>query len=69
MDPIHSPRTINHIAISVPDLETALKWYQEMGFTIIRGPAKLTAADPQIGNALKNIFGPEFKKLRIVWMS
>jgi catechol 2,3-dioxygenase-like lactoylglutathione lyase family enzyme len=70
MDPIHSPKTINHIAISVPDLERALKWYQEvMGFTIIRGPTELTADDTQIGNALENIFGSKLKKLRIVWMS
>src|SRR5206468_8961075 len=70
MDPIHSPKTINHIAISVPDVERALKWYQEvMGFTIIRGPTELAADDTQIGNALQNIFGSKFKKLRIVWMS
>jgi len=70
MDPIHSPKTINHIAISVPDLERALKWYQEvMGFTIIRGPTELAADDTQIGNALENIFGSKFKKLQIVWMS
>jgi len=70
MDPIHTPKTINHIAISVPDVERALKWYQEvMGFTIIRGPTELAADDTQIGNALQNIFGSKFKKLRIVWLS
>ena len=37
MRPIHSPKTINHIAISVPDLEKGMKWYQEvMGFTVVR---------------------------------
>lgn len=70
MDPIHPPKTINHIAISVPDVERALKWYQEvMGFTIIRGPTELATDDTQIGNVLQNIFGSKFKKLRIVWMS
>lgn len=62
--------SINHIAISVPDLEKAINWYQEvMGFTIVRGPAKLTFDDIQVGKALKNIFGSQFKSLRIVWMS
>jgi len=38
MDPIRSSISINHIAISVPDLEKGLKWYQQvMGFTIVRG--------------------------------
>jgi catechol 2,3-dioxygenase-like lactoylglutathione lyase family enzyme len=70
MDPIRSSTSINHIAISVPDLEKGLKWYQEvMGFTIVRGPIELTSDDIHVGKALKNIFGPKFKKLRIVWMS
>ena len=64
------PRPINHIAISVPDLNKALTWYQEvLGFTIVRGPTELTADDPMVGNALQDIFGSQFKKLRIVWLS
>jgi catechol 2,3-dioxygenase-like lactoylglutathione lyase family enzyme len=61
---------INHIAISVPDLERGIKWYQEvMGFTIVRGPTELTSDDIQVGKALTNIFGSQFKSLRIVWMT
>jgi len=64
------PRVINHIAISVPDLDKALTWYQEvLGFTIVRGPTELTADDPNVGNALQDIFGSQFKKLRIVWLA
>jgi catechol 2,3-dioxygenase-like lactoylglutathione lyase family enzyme len=70
MAPIRPSVSINHIAISVPDLEKGLKWYQEvMGFTIVRGPVELTSDDIRVGIALKNIFGSKFKKLRIVWMS
>lgn len=62
--------SINHIAISVPNLEKGIDWYQEvMGFTIVRGPAELTSNDIYIGKALKNIFGSPFKRLRIAWMS
>ena len=62
--------SINHIAISVPELDKALKWYQEvLGFVIVRGPSVLSADDPNVGNALQDIFGLEFKKLRIVWLS
>lgn len=70
MAPIHSSISINHIAISVPDLKKGLKWYQEvMGFTIVRGPVELTSDDIQVGKVLNSIFGSKFKKLRIVWMS
>jgi catechol 2,3-dioxygenase-like lactoylglutathione lyase family enzyme len=70
MAPIPSSISINHIAISVPDVEKGLKWYQEvMGFTIVRGPVELTSDNIQVGKALNNIFGSKFKKLRIVWMS
>ena len=63
------PRAINDIAISVPDLDKALTWYQEvLGLTIIRGPTELTADEPKVGNALQ-VFGSQFKKLRIVWLS
>lgn len=70
MRPIHSPKIINHIAISVPDLEKGMKWYQEvMGFTVVRGPAELDINDTRVGNVLRNIFGSKFRRLRIVWMS
>jgi len=70
MCPIHPPKIINHIAISVPDLEEGMKWYQEvMGFTVVRGPAELDINDTWIGNVLRNIFGSKFRRLRIVWMS
>lgn len=70
MAPIPSSISINHIAISVPDVKKGLKWYQEvMGFTIVRGPVELTSDNIQVGKALNNIFGSKFKKLRIVWMS
>lgn len=70
MDSNHTPVAINHIAISVPDLEKGIHWYQDvMGFIVIRGPTELTSNDIQVGKALQNIFGPQFKRLRIVWMS
>ena len=65
-----SPAPINHIAISVPDLEKGIQWYEQvMGFAVVRGPAELTSNDIQIGKVLQNIFGTRFNRLRIVWMS
>jgi len=70
MDSNHTSVPINHIAISVPDLEKGIDWYQEvMGFIVIRGPAELTSNDIRVGKVLQSIFGPQFKRVRIVWMS
>jgi len=70
MDSDQSTASINHIAISVPNLEKGINWYQEvMGFIVIRGPTELTSSDIQVGKALQNIFGSGFKRLRIAWMS
>ena len=40
------PRTINHIAVSVSNLEKAIKWYQDiLGFTLIKQPIEFVADD------------------------
>lgn len=40
------PKIINHIAISVPDLDQAMKWYKEvLGFTVIKEPVEFVADD------------------------
>lgn len=40
------PKTINHIAVSVTNLDKAVKWYQEVfGFNVINGPVDIVADD------------------------
>ena len=64
------PRAINHIAVSVTDLDKAVKWYQEvLGFTVINGPVEFEADDSVPGMVIKDIHGPNFKKMRTVWLS
>src|ERR671911_2792234 len=64
------PRAINHIAVSVTDLDKAVKWYQEvLGFTVINGPVEFGADDSLLGMVVKDIHGPNFKKMRTVWLS
>ena len=37
----HYPRTLNHVAVSVLDLDKAVKWYTEvLGFNLVRAPWK-----------------------------
>ena len=58
------PKTVNHIAVSVTDLDKAVKWYKEVfGFTVINGPVEFEADNSSLGMAAKDIHGPNFKKI------
>ena len=64
------PKTINHIAVSVTNLDKAVKWYQEVfGFNVINGPVEIVADDSALGMVVKDIHGANFKKMRVVWLS
>jgi catechol 2,3-dioxygenase-like lactoylglutathione lyase family enzyme len=50
------PKTINHIAVSVTNLDKAVKWYQEViGFNVINGPVEIVADDSSLGMVVKDI--------------
>jgi catechol 2,3-dioxygenase-like lactoylglutathione lyase family enzyme len=64
------PKIINHIAVSVSDLDQAIKWYKEvLGFTMIAGPVEFVADDSLIGRAIRDIHGSDLKKMRVAWVS
>jgi catechol 2,3-dioxygenase-like lactoylglutathione lyase family enzyme len=64
------PRIINHVAISVPDLEAAINWYTEvLGFTVVKQAAEFVADDSLKGRAVKDIHGPRLKKMKMAWLS
>jgi catechol 2,3-dioxygenase-like lactoylglutathione lyase family enzyme len=64
------PKVLNHVAVSVPDLNQAVKWYKEvLGFTVIKEPVEFVADDTLKGMAVRDIHGPALKKMRVVWLS
>jgi catechol 2,3-dioxygenase-like lactoylglutathione lyase family enzyme len=64
------PRIINHVAISVPDLNEAVIWYTEvLGFTVVKQAAEFVADDSLKGRAVKDIHGPRLKKMKMAWLS
>ena len=63
-------RTINHIAVSVSNLEEAIKWYQDiLGFTLIKQPIEFVADHSLIGMAVKDFHGPKLKRMKIAWLT
>lgn len=57
-----TPRALNHIGITVPDIYAAIDWYTEVfGFTHLMGPRVLRAVSGAT-HETPSIFGPRFKK-------
>ncbi len=76
--PVIYPKTLNHIAISVPDLDKAIKWYKEIfGFDVVRGPVEFVAdeslafhiciTDPNIEELCKKISESGGKQRTKIW--
>jgi catechol 2,3-dioxygenase-like lactoylglutathione lyase family enzyme len=64
------PMILNHIAVSVPDLDQAVKWYKEvLGFTTVKEAVEFVADDSPTGKIVKDIHGPKLKKMRMAWLS
>jgi catechol 2,3-dioxygenase-like lactoylglutathione lyase family enzyme len=65
-------RAMNHVAVSVTDMDRAVKWYKDiMGFTLIMGPVEISTepADTDIAKAASSIFGTKLKKMLLCHMS
>ena len=63
-------KTMNHVGLTVPDLDKAIDWYQKvLGFEVLMGPYEVTISDTYGSRMLKDFFGPELKKLRMAHMS
>jgi len=62
MPSLATPRALNHIGLTVPDIRAAIDWYAEvLGFRLIAGPrvmAPLAAATEET----RHILGPRFRK-------
>src|SRR6476659_1795049 len=65
--PLNIIKAVNHVAVSVPDLDKAIRWYHEiLGFNAITEQIDGTSDNSHLGRILTDIFGAEFRKLKLV---
>lgn len=58
--------TINHVGMTVTDLDAALAWYCDvLGFTVMTQPVEMATDDPILGESLEDMLGPQVKRFRM----
>ena len=62
-------KAMNHVAVSVPDINKAIKWYHDvLGFNAVTEQIEGTSDNSHLGRILTDIFGANFRKLKLVHM-
>ena len=63
---MNSPMRMNHIGISVPDIDAAARWYCEvLGCYLLVPPVEARNDGSHFGNVVKDIFGDRFESVRM----
>lgn len=63
------PRGLAHVGLTVPDIEAAIDWYQNiLGFTHIDGPHTITASEGYAGRQAVNLLG-DFETMRLAHLA
>ncbi|MDV6286586.1 VOC family protein [Rhodococcus jostii] len=61
---MHTPRSLNHIGISVPDIQAATAWYRDvLGCYVLVEPGEARNDGSHFGNVVKDIFGERFESV------
>lgn len=69
------PTAMNHVAVSVTDIELAMKWYRDvMEMTVLMEPVEISttpakSGDEHLSNLVRTVFGPKLGKFLICHMS
>lgn len=61
--------TLNHVGVSVPDIDAAIDWYSRIfGFVLIAEPAEVRPDGSHFGNLSSNICGGRYGGMKIAHM-
>jgi catechol 2,3-dioxygenase-like lactoylglutathione lyase family enzyme len=71
------PRAFNHVAVSVTDIDYAIRWYKDViQMTVLVEPTEITTYekeqmnyDPHLAILARTVFGPKLGKFKICHMS
>lgn len=67
---MRSPSALTHVGVTVTDLEKAIRWYGDVfGLRVIAGPNDLIGDDSYFGQLVKDVFGADFGRGRLVLLS
>ena len=63
------PLTMNHVGVSVPDIDAAVAWYGEtLGFTMLAAPVEVLNDGSHFGTMAAEICGPRFGGMKLAHM-
>lgn len=61
---------LNHVGVTVTDIDKAIKWYGEvLDFELLMGPLDINRNNPTIGEICSDIFGEHWQSMRQAHMS
>ncbi len=62
---------MNHVGISVTDIDVAMKWYEDvLGFSVVGAPSEIVVDNStDMGFLLSQFYGPEMKRVKMGHMS
>src|SRR5262249_30614456 len=64
------PRPLTHVGVTVTNLDKAVNWYSEvLGLDIVAGPMALVGDDSPFGLIVRDIFGADFGRGRMVFLA
>jgi len=64
------PRNMNHVGLTVTDIEEAVGWYQEvLGFTLVMPPIEAKDDGSHFADIISDIFGNNFDSLKIAHLA
>ena len=67
--PTTHAHTLNHVGVSVPDIDAAIDWYSRLfGFVLIAEPAEVRPDGSHFGNLSSDICGERYGGMKIAHM-
>lgn len=64
------PHTMNHVGITVTDIDAAVKWYQELfGCSVVMAPTTTEDDGGYFAEIIADIFGPGFEEMKLAHLA